>query len=94
MKSPRISPVNRELLSDDAVNNLEQLGAGQRWNVFEIVSNNPQVFTGLRQFRESLDVDLTPVEHEVIALEMARQNGCGYCLPAHVIEESHAGTES
>ena len=33
--------------------------------------------------RQGIDDGLTTLEQEVIAIEIARFNGCGYCLPAH-----------
>ncbi len=80
---PRIPIVDRDAIDADTRALLESISGEQRWNVFEGVANHPPTLRAMDALREAVDAGLTTVEQEVIAIEIARYNGCGYCLPAH-----------
>lgn len=80
---PRIPIVDRDAVDADTRALLESISGAQRWNVFEGVANHPPTLRAMNALREAVDAGLTTVEQEVIAIEIARYNGCGYCLPAH-----------
>ena len=91
----RIAPVDREQL-DDVTRVVLESRAGvykQRWNVIEATANSPSTLQGLLALSESFDDSLSPREQEVIAMEIARHNGCGYCLPAHRYLSDHYGMD-
>ena len=81
----RIQPVDRGRLDPESLALLDSIngGNGVRWNVFEGVANNPASLRAMDALRKGVDACLTTLEQEVIAIEIARFNGCGYCLPAH-----------
>ncbi len=80
---PRIPIVDRDAIDADTRALLESISGAQRWNVFEGVANHPPTLRAMNALREALDAGLTTTEQEVIAIEISRYNGCGYCLPAH-----------
>ncbi|MFV2033312.1 MAG: carboxymuconolactone decarboxylase family protein, partial [Gammaproteobacteria bacterium] len=82
---PRIKPVDRNRLDAETISLLNAKSGGDeaRWNVFEGVANNEATLRGFFSLSDSINQGLTSLEHEVIAIELARFNGCGYCLPAH-----------
>lgn len=46
--------------------------------------NNPEVARGFMGFWQAIQrAGMSPMDHEVICFEMAAQNGCHYCIPAH-----------
>jgi len=81
----RIQPVDRGRLDPESLALLDSIngGNGVRWNVFEGVANNPASLRAMDALRKGVDACLTTLEQEVIAIEIARFNGYGYCLPAH-----------
>jgi len=82
---PRIKPVDRNQLDDATLSRLRAISGGDeaRWNVFEGIANHPATLKALDGLIKAIDDGLTKLEQEVIAIEIARFNGCGYCLPAH-----------
>ena len=82
---PRIPPIHRSQAPQAALDAIDQAtgNSGETWNVFEGAANNPAILQGLTVFREAMGGELSEKEHEVIALQVARHNGCGYCFPAH-----------
>ena len=53
-------------------------------NLFTTLANAPAAFAGYLQFNEALAGGrLSPKQRESIALAVAQENGCGYCLSAH-----------
>lgn len=81
---PRIAPVDREQLDDETRMLLHSRAAGdKRWNVIETVAQSPATLRAMLALSDSLDDSLSHIEQEVIAMEVARHNGCSYCLPAH-----------
>ena len=80
---PRIQTVDRDMIDADTRALLESIGGGTRWNVFEGIAHHPPTLRAMNALRKAVDAGLTTVEQEVLAIEIARYNGCGYCLPAH-----------
>lgn len=92
---PRIKPVNRNQLDSETISLLKKKSGGDeaRWNVFEGVANNAATLRGIFSLSDSIDKGLSSLEQEVVAIEMARYNGCGYCLPAHRFVCNELGVE-
>ena len=82
---PRIQPVDRDRLDPETLSLLQAISGDSesRWNVFEGIANHPETLRAMEGLRNSVNAGLTTLEQEVIALEIARFNGCGYCVPAH-----------
>ena len=82
---PRINPADRKQLDPETLSLLTTISGGEasRWNVFEGIANHPATLRALDGLIKSVNDGLTKLEQEVIAIEIARFNGCGYCLPAH-----------
>lgn len=83
---PRIQPVNLDKTDDktaaalNAVNN--KLGILP--NLFTTLAQAPAVLNGYLQLSESLiQGRLSARQRELIAIAVAQQNACGYCLSAH-----------
>ena len=92
---PRIHPVDRNQLESGTLSLLETISGDNdsRWNVFEGIANHPATLRAMEALRNSVDDGLTMLEQEVIALEIARFNGCGYCVPAHHFACSEIGVD-
>ena len=57
---------------------------GRSWNVAGGLANNPAVLEGFMALsRAQSESGLSEAERELVAIEMARVNGCHYCVPAH-----------
>lgn len=80
---PRIPIVDRDAIDTDTRALLEAISGAQRWNVFEGIANHPPTLRAMNALRTAIDAGLDTREQEVLAIEIARYNGCGYCLPAH-----------
>lgn len=82
---PRIKPADRKQLDQETLSLLTTISGGEssRWNVFEGIANHPATLRALDGLIKGVSDGLTELEQEVIAIEIARFNGCGYCLPAH-----------
>jgi AhpD family alkylhydroperoxidase len=91
---PRIRPVDGSRLDSDTLALLNTIsGAESRWNVFEGIANHPATLSAMDGLRKAIDDGLTTLEQEVIAIEIARFNGCGYCVPAHRFICSELGVD-
>ena len=92
----RIQPVDRNRLDQDTLSLLKAKSGTDdtRWNVFEGVANSPATLRGITSLGDSIKQGLSSLEYEVIAIEMARFNGCGYCLPAHRYVCSKIGVDA
>jgi AhpD family alkylhydroperoxidase len=91
---PRIQPVDRNHLEPETLTLLKAISGGEsRWNVFEGIANHPPTLQAMNGLRQGIDAGLTTLEQEVIAIEIARHNGCGYCLPAHRYVCSEIGVD-
>ncbi len=80
---PRIPIVDRSQIDADTLALLRSISGAARWNVFEGIAHHPPTLRAMDALREATDTGLSKLEHEVLAIEIARYNGCGYCLPAH-----------
>jgi uncharacterized peroxidase-related enzyme len=59
-------------------------------NLFRLVSNSPAALQGYLGMSGALDKGALPAAtRERIALAIAEQNGCGYCLSAHTYIGKH-----
>ena len=68
---------------------------GRMWNIARVMANAPAVLEMMSHLWDCLDgVSLSPADREVIDLEMAVQNGCHYCVPAHRYVAQQRGLES
>jgi AhpD family alkylhydroperoxidase len=93
---PRIPPVDRSRLDPETLSLLKTISGGgdARWNVFEGIANHPATLRAMDSLRQCINNGLTTLEQEVIAIEIARYNGCGYCLPAHRFVCSEMGVDA
>ena len=58
---------------------------GRRLNISDAMAHNPAVLEGFLSFWAALDnCGLSAEDREVICMDMAVQNGCHYCVPAHL----------
>lgn len=58
---------------------------GQDLNISDAMAHNPVVLEGFLAFWAALDKSgLSAEDREVICMDMAVQNGCQYCVPAHL----------
>ena len=58
---------------------------GQDLNITDAMAHNPEVLKGFLSFWDALDRSgLSAEDREVICMDMAVQNGCHYCVPAHM----------
>jgi uncharacterized peroxidase-related enzyme len=83
---PRLTFVHPDQADPDVRALIDRANGGpqaMRWNVFSLIALHPQGMRALLDLRDAFNRDLTPSEHELIAVESARHNGCGYCAPAH-----------
>jgi len=57
---------------------------GSNWNMTNTIANNPKILEGFIALWKSVEASgLSKTDREVICMEMARINGCHYCIPAH-----------
>ncbi len=83
---PRIPPIREEKASHEVQAALARVRRlwGRPWNVTSGLAHAPTVLNGFLDFWQGIDQsELSGADREVICLEMARQNGCHYCIPAH-----------
>ena len=65
---------------------------GQSWNVIGGIANNPAVLEGFIALTAAqMKSGLSEAERELIDIEMARANGCHYCVPAHRFVAAESG---
>ena len=93
---PRISPVDPEHASKNQKRALDDLAAswGQPWRVAQTIANSPNMITAFRIYWDQLQhSSLSHDDREVIALYLAKYNGCHYCVPAHTLVSREAGLD-
>ena len=93
----RIAPVDGDTPDPDKRAALEMVRAswGSSWNVTGTIANNPKIVEGLLALWEAIDASgLSTTDREVICMEMARANGCHYCIPAHRHVAHHNGVDT
>ncbi|NQV44525.1 MAG: carboxymuconolactone decarboxylase family protein [Rhodospirillales bacterium] len=93
---PRIAPVAPHTASGKqkmAIDGLTKAW-GQPWRVALTIANSPNLITAFRNYWDQLQQSsLTQDDREVIALYLAKYNGCHYCVPAHTLVSRDAGLD-
>jgi len=82
----RINPVNIEKLDSKTADVLEAVknNLGMLPNIFTTFAHSPATLNGYLQLSETLSKgELIGKEREMIAITVAQENQCGYCLSAH-----------
>ena len=82
---PRLIPVEPATARDEANALLDVVRAafGGTSNMTRTMARNPAVLKGWMQLSSALATTLTNALNEQIAIAVAEENGCGYCLSAH-----------
>jgi len=83
---PRIHPVQPDQTDAGTAATLKAVKAklGMLPNMFTTLAQAPAALSGYLQLSESLTKGrLTPRQREMIALAVAQENACEYCLSAH-----------
>jgi AhpD family alkylhydroperoxidase len=82
---PRLTPIDPATATGEAKELLDGIQAafGMTPNSFRAMANNPAVLKGWIELSGSLGATLTRKLGEQIAIAIAEQNGCAYCLSAH-----------
>jgi len=83
---PRINPVNIESLDSNTAEVLTAVktNLGMLPNIFTTFAHSPVTLNGYLQLSETLSKgQLSGKERELIAITVAQENQCGYCLSAH-----------
>jgi len=82
----RINPVNIETLDSETAEVLTAVknNLGMLPNIFTTFAHSPVTLNGYLQLSETLSKgELLGKEREMIAITVAQENQCGYCLSAH-----------
>ncbi|MDX1400613.1 MAG: carboxymuconolactone decarboxylase family protein [Kiloniellales bacterium] len=93
----RIAPVETASPEADKREALEMVKGqwGALWNVTSTIAHNPKIIEGFLAFWQAIDQSgLSKADREVICMEMARLNGCHYCIPAHRAVSRMAGIDT
>jgi len=82
---PRLTPIDPATATGEAKELLDGIQAafGRTPNSFRAMANNPAVLKGWIELSGALGTTLTGKLGEQIAIAVAEQNGCAYCLSAH-----------
>src|SRR5262250_1435500 len=82
---PRLTPIDPATATGEAKELLDRIQAafGRTPNSFRAMANNPAVLKGWIDLSGALATTLTRKLGEQIAIAVAEQNGCAYCLSAH-----------
>jgi uncharacterized peroxidase-related enzyme len=82
---PRLTPVDPATVSGEAKELLDgvQAALGVTPNMTRTMARNPAVLRGWMELNAALGKTLTRALNEQIAIAVAEDNGCGYCLSAH-----------
>src|SRR5215472_7830547 len=84
-RMPRLTPIDPATATGEAKELLDRIQAafGMTPNSFRAMANNPAVLKGWVELSGALGTTLTRKLGEQIAIAIAEQNGCAYCLSAH-----------
>ena len=82
---PRLTPLDPATATGEAKELLDGIQAafGMTPNMARTMARNPAVLKGWIELNGALGKTLTRELNEQIALAVAEENGCGYCLSAH-----------
>ena len=82
---PRLTPIDPATATGEAKELLDGIQAsfGRTPNSFRAMANNPAVLKGWIELSGALERTLPRTLGEQIAIAIAEQNGCAYCLSAH-----------
>ena len=82
---PRLTPIDPARATGEAKDLLDRIQAafGRTPNSFRAMANNPAVLKGWIELSGALGATLPRKLGEQIAIAIAEQNGCAYCLSAH-----------
>lgn len=82
---PRLTPIDPATATGEAKELLDEIQAafGTTPNSFRAMANNPAVLKGWIELSGALGAALPRKLGEQIAIAIAEQNGCAYCLSAH-----------
>src|SRR5437763_13846093 len=82
---PRLTPIDPATATGEAQELLDGIQAefGMTPNSFRAMANNPGVLKGWIELSGALGAPLPRKLGEQIAIAIAEQNGCAYCLSAH-----------
>src|SRR5215472_5863855 len=84
-RMPRLTPIDPATATGEAKELLDRIQAafGMTPNSFRAMANNPAVLRGWVELSGALGPALPRKLGEQIAIAIAEQNGCAYCLSAH-----------
>jgi uncharacterized peroxidase-related enzyme len=81
---PRLTPVDPATATGKAKELFDGPLKGKHINIFKSMANSPAALNFYLQGAGALeDAKLSAAEREVIALAIAQENSCDYCLAAH-----------
>jgi len=81
---PALDPVTARPAAAEALAAARAAFGGSLPNLARVMANSPAVLDGYLRLSKALDGGLLPHEiRERIALVVAEENGCAYCLSAH-----------
>src|SRR5882724_8127062 len=82
---PRLTPLDPATATGEAKELLDEIQAafGMTPNMARTMARNPAVLEGWIGLNGALSKTLTRQLNEQIAIAVAEENGCGYCLSAH-----------
>lgn len=90
----RIPPVTDETPDQQAARAKVRKAWGRDLNITDAMAHNPAVLEGFLAFWTALDrCGLSHEDREVICMDMAVQNGCHYCVPAHLNMSENRGVD-
>jgi uncharacterized peroxidase-related enzyme len=93
---PRLTPIDPATATGEAKQLLDGIQAafGRTPNSFRAMAANPAVLKGWIELSEAVGPTLPRKLGEQIAIAIAEQNGCAYCLSAHTAVAGMLGIEA
>src|SRR5262245_40419467 len=93
---PRLNPIDPATATGEAKELLDGIQAafGSTPNSFRAMPNNPAVLKGWIELSGALRTTLTGKLAEQVAIAIAEQNGCAYCLSAHAAVAGLLGVDA